>query len=68
MDLKKTLNGMIKVYFKVPNVRNMNIKDAKKKLSNFTIEYSGTGTVIADQSREPGEKITENSTVKLLLK
>ena len=52
---------------KVPNVIGMSVDDAKEKLKNFTIEYTGSGKTVREQSPEPGEKLEEQGTVRLLL-
>lgn len=66
-ELAKELEWTDKETFVVPNVIGMDVKDAKKELSNFTIEYTGSGNIIKEQSPSPGEKIEIGSTVKLLL-
>lgn len=52
---------------KVPNIIGMSVDDAKEKLKNFTIEYTGSGKTVREQSPEPGEKLEEQGTVRLLL-
>ena len=52
---------------KVPNVVGKSVEEAKKKLSKFTIEYSGTGEKVVAQSPDAGEKLEEGGTVRLLL-
>lgn len=54
-------------YIILPNVIGESVKNAKKKLSNFKIEYSGKGEYVVDMSPKSGSKIKEGSTVKLLL-
>jgi len=66
-EMAKDLEWTDKVTYKVPNVVGMNVKDAKKKLENFTIEYSGSGENVASQSPDAGEKLEEDGTVRLLL-
>ena len=52
---------------KVPNVIGLSVDEAKKKLKNFTIEYSKNGSKVVEQSPSAGEKLEENGTVRLLL-
>lgn len=54
-------------YIKLPNVIGQNIKEAKKALKGFKIEYSGTGEKIIYQEPEPDIFVKENSTIKVLL-
>ena len=54
-------------YIMLPNVIGMNLDNAQKELKGFKIEYSGSGEKVVDMSPSPGDKVKENSTVKLLL-
>lgn len=65
--LEKDLEWTDKETFEVPNVIGKSVKDARKLLSKFSIEYTGTGDVVKEQSPEAGEKIEVGSTIKLLL-
>lgn len=56
-----------KVYYEVPNVVGKTVKDAKKELTNFQIEYVGTGEYVVHQSPEAGERAPQDSTIVLLL-
>jgi len=51
----------------VPEVRNMDVNEAKKTLRDMKLNYrvEGTGSTVADQIPKPGAKITEQSTVIL---
>lgn len=51
----------------IPNVIGKTVKEAKQELSGFTLEYTGKGEVIKEQSPSPGEKIEIGGTIKLLL-
>ena len=51
----------------IPNVIGKTVKEAKQELSGFTLEYTGKGDVIKEQSPSPGEKIEIGGTIKLLL-
>ena len=53
--------------YKVPNVVGLDVKSAKKKLENFTVEYSGSGDIVTVQSPVAGEKLEDGGTVRLLL-
>lgn len=55
-----------KKYYTVPDVSGMTLKEAKKELKNFNIEYEGSGTVIY-QSPSAGVDIYEGETVRLFL-
>ena len=63
---EKNYNYLDKKYATVPNVINMNLKDAIKQLKSFKVEYTGTGKVIY-QSPNNGTRIYEGETVKLML-
>ncbi len=74
LDIEKQSNGLEKdlewtdkITYIVPNVIDMNVKEAKKLLYNFKIEYAGEGDTIKEQSPAPGEKLEDGGTVKLLL-
>ena len=56
-----------KEYFEVPNVEKMDLEEAKKLLTNFHIEYVGSGDKIISQSPSPGERIPSGDTIILLL-
>lgn len=56
-----------KKYYTVKNVVGKTPKEATKILSNFVLEYSGSGDVIVDQSPKAGTRLEEGSTVRLML-
>lgn len=56
-----------KVYYEVPNVVGKTVKEAKKELTNFQIEYVGTGEYVVHQSPAGGERAPQDSTIVLLL-
>ncbi len=66
-ELEKDLEWTDKITYKVPNVVGKDIDEAKKLLSNFTIEYTGTGTKVVSQSPSAGTKLEEKATVRLLM-
>jgi len=57
-----------RVYYEVPNVIGMNVGVAKKILEHFTVEYSGDGETVKEQSPEAGTRIEHDGIVRLLLK
>ena len=67
-ELKEELEWTDKPTYKVPNVVGENVNDIKEKLEHFTIEYSGNGETIVSQSPNPGERLEEGGTVRLMLK
>ncbi len=66
-EMEKDLEWTDKISYKVPNVVGLDVKTAKKNLENFTIEYSGVGDKVKSQSPEPGERLEEGGTIRLLL-
>ena len=56
-----------KKYFDVPNVKGMSKKEASSSLSNFALEYSGSGDTVISQSPEEGTRIMEGEKVRLYL-
>ena len=74
LDIKKQDGGTIKEYnyldkviYDVPNVINLDLKEAKKLLTKFKIEYSGNGKRVIFQSPSGGDRIEEGGTIRLLL-
>lgn len=74
LDIEKPNGGISKEYRyydtkyeTVENVVGMTAKDARKKLSNFNVEYSGNGTMVVSMSPEAGSRIVVGSTVRLML-
>ena len=74
LDIKPSLEGMPKEYnwydtkyVIVPDVVNMDIKEAKKLLKGFKIEYSGHGNKVIYQSPKANYFIKAGSTVMLML-
>ena len=54
-------------YYKIPSVVGMNVSDAKKLLGKFSLEFSGSGSVISYQSPNAGESILEGDVLRLYL-
>ena len=75
LEIEKQANGLAKEYrylldtkyYTVPDVVGMSIDDAKKMLTEFSIEYSGKGNKIIEMSPEPNSRVPENSTIRLML-
>lgn len=74
LNIKPDLDGMAKKYqwyeteyIKLPDVIGMDLKDAKKILKDFKIEYSGTGNTVLYMSPEPNYYVKVGGTVKLML-
>lgn len=64
---EKNYNYGEKKYVTVPNVIGMSVSEAKKALSGFDIEFSGSGEIISYQSPEASTRVLEGSSVRLLL-
>ena len=60
------LRFMIKYYTVEKVVGNIS-KETANILSKFNIEYSGSGSVVVEQSPKAGGKLEEESTVGLML-
>ncbi len=56
-----------KRYYDVPNVIGMSVKEAKKHLYNFEIEYSGNGDKVLEQSPSGGTRHYTTGKIRLLL-
>lgn len=74
LNVQKSKDGMEKEYqwydlkyYEVPNVIGLDKKEAKNLLKNFQIEYTGSGNKVISQSPESGERILEQSKVRILL-
>lgn len=75
LEIEKQDNGLSKEYrylldtkyYTVPDVVGMDIDDAKKMLTEFSIEYSGKGNKIIEMSPEANSRVPENSTIRLML-
>ncbi len=55
------------IYYTVPNVIGMSVKEATKALYPLEIEYTGTGDKVIEQSPSAFEKVKSTSKVRLLL-
>lgn len=66
-EVEKDYEWNDKVMYKVPNVIGKKVSDAKKELFNFTIEYSGSGEKVIEQTPKGGDEQEDKGVVKLLL-
>ena len=56
-----------KKYYTVPNVVGKSKKEATSMLKNFSVEYSGSGDVVVNQSPDSDSRIAEGEKVRLYL-
>lgn len=56
-----------KKYFSVEDVVGLSKSEANSKLKNFSVEYSGSGNTVINQSPEAGVRIPEGEKVRLYL-
>lgn len=66
-EVEKDYEWNDKIMYKVPNVIGRKVSDAKKELFNFTIEYSGSGEKVIEQTPKAGDEQEDKGVVKLLL-
>ena len=66
-QMEKDYTWEDKIYYEVPDVEGMTVKDAKKLLTNWKIEYVGSGNKVISQSPTAGERLAANETIILLL-
>lgn len=64
---EKKYNWDDKKYYTVENVIGKTPKEASKTLSKFNVEFSGSGSIVVEQSPQAGEKLQEDSTIRLML-
>ena len=74
LDIEKQENQLVKdytwedkIYYEVPNVVGKTLKEAKKELTNFKIEYVGSGDKVLYQTPTARERAPADSTIILLL-
>jgi len=65
--IEKTIYWDDPVYNELPNVVGLTKKEAKSKLYYYTIEYTGFGDYVIEQSPSAGTSLPLGSTVRLLL-
>lgn len=56
-----------KKFYTVQNVVGLSKKEAAKLLKNFSIEYSGNGDTVLNQSPNAGSRLIEGSSIRLYL-
>ena len=74
LNIKPSKGGFDKKYnwndkksYIVNDVVGMSVNEAIKELKHFKVEYSGSGTKVIYQSPTKGTKLTEGSTIKLMV-
>ena len=66
-NTEKKYNWDDKKYYTIENVVGKTPKEAAKILSKFTVEYSGSGNIVVEQSPKAETKLEEQSVVRLML-
>ena len=66
-NTEKKYNWDDKKYYTIENVIGKTPKEAVKILSKFTVEYSGSGNKIVEQSPKAGTKLEEQGVVRVML-
>ena len=56
-----------KHYKAIPDVVGMNVSEAQKLLSDFSLEFSGSGSVVGYVSPSVGERVLEGDVVRIYL-
>ena len=54
-------------YYTVDNVVGLTATEARKKLENFMIEYSGEGDTVISMSPSAGSRVAQDSTIRLMM-
>lgn len=65
--IEKEYQWYDKKYYTVSDVVGMSPREANKALSNFDVEYSGSGSVVKSMSPEAGSRLVEGSVIRLML-
>ena len=66
--MEKDLEWNDKIYYEVPNIVGLSLKEAKEKLINFEIIVEGDGNTVVEQSPKPKEKCEDRSKVRIIVK
>ena len=66
-DFEKNYKAGEKHYKKIPDVVGMDVSEAKKLLSDFSLEFSGSGSIVSYMSPSAGDKILEGDVVRIYL-
>lgn len=64
--LEKDLEWNDKIYYDVPNVVGLSVRDAKKKLFNFQVVIEGEGDIVLEQAPKAGERLEDQSKIRIL--
>lgn len=74
LNIEKPQGGLDKIYqwyekeyVELTDVVGMSLEEAKKVLSDFSIEYTGNGNIIKSMSPSAGSSVMVGSTVRLML-
>ena len=67
VNTEKKYNWNDKKYYTIENVVGKTPKEAAEILSKFTVEYSGSGNIVVEQSPKAGTRLEELSVVRLML-
>ena len=66
-DFEKNYKVGEKHYKKIADVVGMSVSEAKELLSDFSLEFSGSGNVVSYMSPSAGDKILEGDVVRIYL-
>ena len=66
--MEKDLEWNDKIYYEVPNIVGLSLKEAKEKLINFEIIVEGDGNTVVEQSPKPKEKCEDRGKVRIIVK
>ena len=66
-NTEKKYNWDDKKYYTIENVIGKTPKEAAKILSKFTVEYSGSGNIVIEQSPKAGTRLEEQGVVRVML-
>ena len=66
-NTEKKYNWDDKKYYTIENVIGKTPKEAVKILSKFTVEYSGSGNKVIEQSPKAGTRLEEQGVVRVML-
>ncbi|KEF38609.1 stage V sporulation protein D [Schinkia azotoformans MEV2011] len=74
LDVKKRSGQIEKEYtypdprmVEVPNIVGLKTNELQKYLIDLRLEKSGVGSIVIDQTPEPGEKVESGATIRILL-
>ena len=74
LEIEKPIGGISKEYRyfdtkyeTVEDVIGLTAKEAREKLKNFDVEYSGSGNIVVSMSPSAGSRVVVGSTIRLML-